>query len=142
MIAPDLRNLAAMAESETGFASIKAYDPAGPLLVMFHLSMKRHPTIRLHLVIGSDIILDQNWEAMERSQRNRQVSRPFAYSRHKTYQSVCTYPLKIPFFRSSSKSRAIFHASGLISTTARTVELTSSLRLTYAWDASVLSFSS
>jgi hypothetical protein len=67
MIAPDLRNLAAMAESETGFASIKAYDPAGPLLVTFHLSMQRRPTIRLHLVIGSDIILDQNWEAMERS---------------------------------------------------------------------------
>jgi hypothetical protein len=89
MIAPDLRNLAAMAESETGFASIKAYDPAGPLLVMFHLSMQRHPTIRLHLVIGSDIILDQNWEAMERSQRNRQVSRPLTYSRHKTYQ--CLY---------------------------------------------------
>lgn len=74
---PALRSLAAMVESEMGLASIRAYEPAGLMLRDVQCSVGRAHTIRLHLVICADVLLDQDGEAMKRSAAGVVISKWF-----------------------------------------------------------------
>lgn len=88
-------------------------------------------TVCLHVIVGADVPLDQDREAMERS-ANRYDER-VRFSRTVDDENW-PYPLEAPFCRSSSSCCAMARASRFSSTTARTVELTSAVRLMYAWD--------